>query len=126
MSDRDLKDLTIPEMDVDDIRNWILSPVGLGFCGCGQLDMALRLLRDVLTEIGKRGDDEDVWRQSVATVDVMLAAETHPGLYYSYLYWLDSKGLIEHGSGVGGSWLTEDGSDLLAALDRYGIDALCN
>jgi len=36
---------------------------------------------------------------------------------------LDSWGLLEHGTSVGGSWLTDDGKVLLAWFDEHGTNA---
>jgi hypothetical protein len=35
---------------------------------------------------------------------------------------LDDWGLVEHGTGVGSAWLTEEGTALLAWLRRWGVD----
>ena len=34
-------------------------------------------------------------------------------------YVLDSYGFTEHGGGIGGCWLTEDGERLLTVLDAW-------
>jgi hypothetical protein len=38
------------------------------------------------------------------------------------VYVIDHCKLIEHGSSVHGSWLTQDGKDALAFLEQYGPD----
>lgn len=38
---------------------------------------------------------------------------------------LNDADLLEHGCGVGGSWLTEKGEILLAMLDKYGVEKVC-
>lgn len=35
---------------------------------------------------------------------------------------LDSCGVIEHGSGIAGSWLTDSGKEALAFLRQYGLE----
>jgi hypothetical protein len=32
-------------------------------------------------------------------------------------HWMDAKGLLEHGSSVNGSWLTDDGKRVLACVE---------
>ena len=43
----------------------------------------------------------------------------HYGLLQFLMYVLDSYGFTEHGGGIGGCWLTEDGERLLAVLDAW-------
>ena len=41
------------------------------------------------------------------------------GMLQFMMYILDSYGFTEHGSGIGGCWLTEDGERLLTVLDAW-------
>jgi len=38
--------------------------------------------------------------------------------YEIIAHWLDSKNLIEHGSSIGGSWLTKEGEKLYSLLKK--------
>ena len=81
----------------------------LGTCGCGCVEMTAEYVRDILrlikhADLGRRelleffGGDERV--------------------LYFVLYSLDDRGLLEHGSEISFSWLTDDGELMLADLER--------
>ena len=76
----------------------------MGFCCCGQPEMVLAYVRDVL---------RDIKNQSCPDKD---SAPT-----YLVWYWLDSKDFTEHGGSVPG-WLTDKGRDLLADLETLDLD----
>lgn len=46
---------------------------------------------------------------------------------YTQFMWhaLNDADLLEHGCGVGGSWLTEKGEILLEMLEKYGVEKIC-
>lgn len=92
-----------------------------GLCGCGEPETALLLARDILGlfERTTQKGDLDAWRRANEEVDRRLCHDTEPGLYYSYLNWLDGLGVIEHGGGIGGSWLTPEGERILAVLRAW-------
>lgn len=81
------------------------------FCGCGSPEAAaaavLRLLR--LHPLYEHRADFEAW----------IADE---GIEYFLLYWLDRNELTEHGTSVGGAWLTDRGKALLDALAREEAD----
>lgn len=96
------------------------------FCGCGNPDDARRVLLDLLrfhplhTAPGWRElenrlgapDESEGWRS---------------GLFYLICYTLDHFDLTEHGSSIGGSWLTAKGEavrDALAREEADGFEAL--
>jgi hypothetical protein len=97
----------------------------LGFCGCASGDAAVELLRDVL----RCGRERQF---SLETPDPMVGS-THayqqlmarlkfdevPGLATWFLYLLDSRRFVEHGFNVTECCLTEKGSGLLDAIERY-------
>lgn len=78
-----------------------------GFCGCGDPDSAMVLVRDVLKLLSERKG----WGEEAKK---LLPTE---GIYYFILYSLDDKKLTEHGSSVGGSWLTQKGEEVLADIE---------
>jgi len=75
----------------------------LGGCGCGTQpeisDMALYLLDHFAKEIMER--DHKTVNNS-----------PHYTEYEIIAHWFDSKGLIEHGGNVMGSWLSDEGRKL--------------
>lgn len=92
-------------------------PPGIGFCGCGDPEAALETLRTVLQAFETKDDDE-----RLRVLEAILGP-AGSGVYGTYLYWLDSLGLMEHGSNARMGWLTPEGEDLLAALLEHGTDA---
>lgn len=99
----------VPEMDRPALRRW-LDP---WFCGCESPEAAaaslLRLLAlfPLHVEASRRALSE--W----------LADD---GVRMLLLYALDEHHLIEHGSTIGGSWLTPTGEAVRAALEREQAD----
>lgn len=73
----------------------------LGACGCGQHHARLELARDVLA-----GTTDEQW---VRPPDESPLAEW-------FLHLLDHADLIDHGSSIRTSWLTEKGRRFLAVL----------
>lgn len=86
-------------------------------------------MRDVLAIMKERSDDnrqgdtlpysESAWAKHTARLDAILGDGM---LGLSYLYTLDSHGLLEHGSSIGGSWLTDEGERVLALLQSCDLD----
>ena len=74
----------------------------LGSCGCGQPVERLELVRDALRDCPLYDGTSRNWATP---------------LHEWFLCLLDSAGLIEHGSVITGSWLTEKGTRLLTALN---------
>ena len=126
----------IPE--VIDSEHWAKGPVGcdydnlsdfitiglLGFCGCGMPEEALKWLRDCLADIQHRTEVE--WKQNPPIYQGRIHARMEPlprGVEYLLWYWMDKLQLIEHGGGVGGSWLTERGEHLLARLQSIDLES---
>ena len=89
---------------------------GIGLCGCGRPQEGARLVRDILN--------------LCPLYDNRPAFETlipHVGAQMLLLGLLDNAGLIEHGGGIGGSWLTEKGievRDSFATLSEEVIDEM--
>ena len=76
----------------------------LGGCGCGSGNLPERAY-EVLNNFGKPHMAEDRFRVYDDPANEVIA------------HWLDSKGLIEHGGSVGGSWLTKKGQELLELIN---------
>lgn len=78
------------------------------FCGCGNPEAAWQTVREYLHNFSLRGDD---WDKRT------LLLET--GEQYIVAYLLDHLKLIEHGSSINGSWLTDDGETVLEFLNKW-------
>jgi hypothetical protein len=74
----------------------------LGFCGCGDPESALEYVAKIL-QAAKEKKIYERWKE-------LFNSE---GQGYFVLYTLDNKGVIEHGTSVGSSWLTQKGKELL-------------
>lgn len=76
-------------------------------CGCGSSDTLKQMAWDVFEMFAQEISDQR-W-QKIYEGDNALAYET-------LAHWIDSKGLIEHGGSIAGSWLTSGGKALYDAL----------
>lgn len=107
----------------DGIEGWCAS--FLGFCGCGRPEDPLETVLGVLSAFEAMRAARDVKDDATANMaweQIHRIAPTegeYAGLGYSLLYMLDDKGLIDHGSSVHGSWLTDDGKEFLARLRKW-------
>lgn len=123
-------------MTLDELHDWVFD--GLGFCGCGDPEGALDFMRSVLLVIRKRHDenddgDQDTWTRNSEALDQLIGMKrgaplgsTTNAMAWTYLYFLDSKGLLEHGGNCSGSWLTEKGDEVLDALLKFDSEAIIN
>lgn len=92
------------------------------FCGCGCPEDVMRFIGQVLAEkqkisdapVPKNFNDTNLWDE----INKLLPSTDMKSWVVSYL--LDSKGFTEHGGGVGGSWLTGEGLELLEAIQLVG------
>lgn len=78
----------------------------LGGCGCGNSDE----LKEKTWKVFEHFNQEIMGRD----FNFIYENETNELI----ANWLDSKNLIEHGSSIGGSWLTEDGKELFEQLKK--------
>ena len=81
------------------------------WCGCGIPESAAARLRDVLA-LHPLYDHRKEFEQLLPD----------SGFQHLILYILDHFDLTEHGSGVGGGWLTDKGKAVLEALNRESLD----
>lgn len=87
------------------IESWFFTGI-LGGCGCGSSDELGERAIKVFSNFAS--DDWDT-RFSVYDneADEVLA------------HWMHSKDLIEHGTSIGGSWLTEKGKNVFEVIKKY-------
>lgn len=85
--------------------------LGEWFCGCGSPEVAASRLRDVLALHPLHSNRK--------AFKVLVPDD---GLEELLLYTLDHFGLTEHGGTVGGAWLSDKGTAVLAALNREAGD----
>lgn len=89
----------------DSVSSWFWGGV-LGGCGCGSSEelgeMAVKLLKHFATPHMERKLD-------------LYDSEA----YEILAHWMSEKDLIEHGTSVGGSWLTEKGEEVYEAVNNF-------
>lgn len=97
----------------EDAESYIGTEI-LGFCGCGRPQTAMEYVRASLQNVSdKRNMTYDEWAAEKKKLF------TSDGQEYFMWYFLDNKGLTEHGGSVPG-WLTVDGEELLHDLTELG------
>lgn len=85
-------------------------------CGCGDPDSTFRLVLDALNLCTIEGTEE---RKAYTQEKFGMDYVTNNGLVQLLFYVLDDKEFIEHGGGVGYSWLTDAGKVFRALLHLH-------
>jgi hypothetical protein len=101
----------------------------LGFCACGDPEDNLMFIRDILMLVDER-PEERVEAETMDVSDDKNWAKWYEGWnsrfielcgndqsQYFIFYVLDELEFTEHGTGIGGSWLTTKGRELLEDLN---------
>lgn len=81
------------------------------YCGCGNPEEALELIHDLL-KAAPYYENRERLKELLPTT----------GLEMLVLGALDNAQLVEHGGSIGGSWLTDRGKQVLAALDQVAAE----
>ena len=94
----------------------------LHFCGCGMPNAALEHVRKALQIV----DDlkQLVWKKKITYEqweERKKGVFANNGQEFFMWYFLENKGLTEHGVSVPG-WLTQDGIELLSDLNELNVD----
>lgn len=82
-------------------------------CGCGTVEHKWPLLLAML----ERAEDH---KTRGYFYDAM--GDIPPRAVEFIAHAMDGWGLLEHGTSIGGAWLTQDGSEVLAFLREFGTD----
>jgi hypothetical protein len=88
----------------------------LGLCGCGWPAEAITTIHELLTAMAWTGSGE-AWQKRRATTRRLLPT---PAVEHLVLSMLDHAKLIDHGTSIASSWLTERGKWLLWAVEQVG------
>lgn len=97
-------------MNIEDARKIIFEEIG--FCGCGNPEDALDLVRESLVLMSSDKDTGDPWGK----LHSLLLRDEQQGLFHMFLYGLERADLIEHGSSIACSWTTPKGDLFLQFL----------
>ena len=87
----------------------------LKWCGCGRPEDALEAVRKLLKCHENFDDREERFKQNFGE-GVKSVYDNE--LLLCLAYTLDAAGLTEHGGGIGGAWLTDEGEMLLWLLEN--------
>lgn len=117
----DIKDIDTKKMTFDEGRHIIF--VDLGFCGCGNPDIVLEFVKEALVRIKKRSDLDD-WGWEGDDVRKHFRNGDDDLFFWMAWYFIDRSGLIEHGSSVSCSWLTDKGESFLEFLKEYSVEKI--
>ena len=92
-------------------------------CGCGLPEDTYNVIRKVLTIQDAYHKDAMSYSeiQTACLEDLGLDVKSNDGngMHQFILYILDNCGLVEHGSSIGGCWLTEEGKMCLDVLNAW-------
>ena len=96
----------------------------IGMCGCGCPEYTYEMLRKLLRiRLDRSNEELDCGKVSQRYLDDIGLDENqnkdHDGIVHFILYILDDKDIVEHGSSIGGCWLTELGKIYLRVLDIW-------
>jgi hypothetical protein len=97
-------------------EDFMSGPDSIPNCGCGDPNETLIKVLDALNLCALKGTEErKTFTQEKFGVDYV----TSDGLVQLLFYVLDDKEFIQHGGGVGYSWLSDAGKVFRALLDQY-------
>ena len=85
----------------------------LHWCGCGAPNMAKEVIRDYLEVVKVKFDSNADFEEKFGVKFVY-----DDKLLLCLAYTLDAAGLTDHGSSIGGSWLTDEGKMFLWLLKQ--------
>lgn len=102
----DEQDFVVDGVSYDDAADYLWVGV-LGGCGCGSADLLADKAVAVLKNFELEPTDPSRFYVGENVTNELLA------------HWLDSKGLLEHGGSVSGSWLTDKGKEVLQLIKDY-------
>lgn len=107
----DIKKIDIEELKIA-IKNAFSTGI-LGICGCGTPEIVRKGIYDYLVMIKNRYDDPN--------------SKASEWIYENWqnlciAYYLDNKEFTEHGSGIGGCWITKLGEWYLKIFDDGDFD----
>lgn len=124
------------DLEQEQAFNGTTSPVSelLGLCGCGDPERLILIARDACDALHERSEaairnDSDGWDlHERRLIDLLEVPDYEQGLPQApwardlVMNWLDQAGLLEHGSNIRGSWLTDKGKRFLKLMQEWPGD----
>lgn len=98
----------------------------MDFCGCGRQDDISFMIRDILRIINNKTENYDkmdiheAYKQFDKELIDILGFDSDNIAFEFILHTLNSVDVLEHGSSVFGSWLTDYGKEILCAFEIVG------
>lgn len=95
----------------------------INMCGCGIPENTYEVIRKLLT-IRKEWQDNKleykyIEKRYANDLHLNMNNEDNYGMWQFMMYMLNEVGILEHGSGIGGSWLTKEGEMYLYVLNQW-------
>lgn len=100
----------------------------LGICGCGSPWVTANVIKDLLNilykyETARNRDWQEAYDDKMSSIKSLCGVviennNNYDGLVQFMMYMLDDKGFLEHGTGIGGAWLTNEGKMFLHVLNN--------
>lgn len=107
---------------VDTLMNYYMYEE-LWLCGCGCPEYTYEVIRRYLHIRDSRFENhlnyEDVCKMYKINLHIDNDDSIQYGLLQFMMYALDQCGFTEHGSSIGGCWITDKGGRLLTVLDAW-------
>lgn len=91
----------------------------MGLCGCGAPELCQRDIRNILRVFNGEWDDRRKNLQKYFNVQSIY----ENSLLLFLVYMLNDKDMLEHGTSVGGSWITDLGQMYLTVLEQMDLDS---
>lgn len=95
----------------------------LHLCGCGCPEDTYELIRKILTIRyewkSRKISYEEVLKRYKDDLELDTKNSSHNGILQFVMYILDHNGILEHGSSIGGCWLTNLGKMYLTVLNAW-------
>lgn len=121
------KDQTPEDFEIPDYVEQCLNEFlyeDLGTCGCGTPDDTIKVLQIVLTSHSVDHNRIDWWEAKSKMLNDICGIDRNKNSNYNGLiqfvqYILDDHKFMEHGSSIGGAWLTEKGKIFLEIINEY-------
>lgn len=95
----------------------------MDMCGCGCPELTYELIRRILNIRADKYNNKLTYEETIQRykddLDLDDKNDNQSGALQFILYMLDSKGIVEHGSSIGGCWLSKLGEMYLTVLNAW-------
>ena len=119
------------ELSIEFVKNFYYED--LGFCGCGNPASILCVIKDFLNVIDAYSENKINYKEKERRLSLALLCDEAYGIEEVKVNWgteqiilnvLNNCDVLEHGSGIGSSWLTLYGEEVLEHLNNLNYKDL--